>query len=293
MAGNSKRLGKGLGAIFGEDIDSVINDIASNNDSEIKGDSSLLKISEIRTNPYQPRKHFDEEALKELSLSIKEHGVFQPILVRKSSISGYELIAGERRLRASKLAKLKEIPAIVLDFDDKAMMEISLLENVQREDLSVIEEAEAYEKLIKNLDYTQEELAKRLGKSRTHITNILRLLKLPAEIREMLDKNLLSFGHARALVNIEDEELQKELAQKVLNDDLSVREIEKLAQKAKKDPKPQKEKKEDPFIANVRHTLANKLATRVELSNKAITIHFNNTDDLNRILEAMGALEED
>ena len=174
---NNARLGKGLSSIFGQDVSKVLDDI-QNGDMEVeRQEQSKIPVDEIRPNPYQPRKVFDDEALKELSSSIKQHGVFTPILVKKS-IQGYDLIAGERRLRASKLAGLQDIPAIIVDFDDQEMMEIALLENIQREDLNVIEEAKAYEKLIQRLGYTQEQLAHRVGKSREHITNLLRLLKL-------------------------------------------------------------------------------------------------------------------
>ena len=178
MAKHENGLGKGLegmGNVFGVSIDEMLDEISSGSG---ENGSVKLPIDKIRRNPYQPRKTFDEEKLQELAQSIKEHGVFQPILVREA-IEGYELVAGERRLRASKIAGLNEIPAIVVKFDEQQMMEISLLENIQREDLSPIEEALAYEELINKLDYTQEKLAHRLGKSRSNITNMLRLLKLP------------------------------------------------------------------------------------------------------------------
>ncbi len=283
-----KRLGKGLSAIFGDDIDAVLEDIA-NNESDIKGQKSSLDLNSIRPNPYQPRKVFDEEALKELAESIKEHGVFQPILVRKA-ISGYELIAGERRLRASKMAGLETIPAIILDFNDQEMMEISLLENIQREDLSIIEEAKAYEKLIENLHYTQEELAKRVAKSRSYITNTLRLLKLSDEVQELLNNKSLSYGHARALINIEDENSQVELAKRAVKEGLTVREIEKLA-KAKKD-KPVKKKDKDPYFEDVRHRLEEKLSTSVDITSHNLNIHYRDVDDLNRILEILDCVED-
>ena len=169
---------KGLGTLFGQDIDDVLNDI---NGKPTTG-SIKLKVSEIKPNPYQPRTTFDPAALQELADSIKEVGVFTPLLVRKA-INGYELIAGERRLRAAKLAKITEVPCIIKEFNDKEMMEISILENIQREDLSPIEEAKAYEQLQKKYEYTQELLAKRIGKSRAYITNTLRLLKLPSKVQ--------------------------------------------------------------------------------------------------------------
>ena len=201
---NNARLGKGLSSIFGQDVSKVLDDI-QNGDMEVeRQEQSKIPVDEIRPNPYQPRKVFNDEALKELSSSIKQHGVFTPILVKKS-IQGYDLIAGERRLRASKLAGLKDIPAIIVDFDDQEMMEIALLENIQREDLNVIEEAKAYEKLIQRLGYTQEQLAHRVGKSREHITNLLRLLKLPEDVQEYVVSKQLSMGHVRALLGLKTE----------------------------------------------------------------------------------------
>ena len=290
MAANRK-LGKGLGAIFGDDLDSVLDEITKGKD-EIEGEKVGLKISDIRPNPYQPRKIFDETALKELSDSIKERGVFQPILVRKS-LKGYELIAGERRLKASKLAGLKEIPAIVLDFNDTDMMEVSLLENVQREDLTPIEEAQAYSQIIQKLDYTQEELAKRIGKSRVYITNTLRLLRLPTKVQELVNDGKLSYGHARALLGISDEEKILELANRVVNEGLTVRDIETIV-KAKNEPKAPKVKtKPNPYLTNVRRNLEDKLSTKVDVDKKKIVIHYSSTKDLNRILEILNCLDED
>lgn len=284
------RLGKGLGAIFGDNIDSVLDEI-SNGESEIKGSSADIAIKDIRTNPYQPRKTFDKQALEELSASIKEHGVFQPLLVRKA-LKGYELIAGERRLRASKLAGLKEVPCLIVDFDDRDMMEISILENIQREDLSALEEAEAYEQLINKLDYTQDELAKRLGKSRPYVANTLRLQKLPGDIKELLSKGKISAGHARALLNVEDEAKALEIASEAAKRGLSVREVENKVKSLDK-KKVTKTKDKDPYLEAVRRTMESKFGTGVALTSKTITISYANTDDLNRILEIMDCLEEE
>ena len=280
-----KRNGSGLSSVFGEDVDAILNEI-----SESSGEKNTfsLKIREIRPNPYQPRKNFDEEALKELTDSIREHGVFQPIIVRKS-LSGYELIAGERRLRASKNAGLTDIPAIVVEMDDKDMMEISLLENIQREDLNILEEAAAYQQLIEKLGYTQEELAKRVGKSRTHITNILRMRKLPAGIQKLVSEGKISFGHARALLGSEDEDLQTQIAGRIVKEGLSVREVEKLLRRK---PKLPPVKKEDPYLRDVKNTLERKYGTSVEITKKAITIRYADNEDLNRILELMDAIEK-
>jgi len=289
----NKKLGKGLGAIFGDDINSVLDEISrSGNDERVVGEKSI-KISDIRTNPYQPRKVFDKQALEELAESIKQHGVFTPILVRKS-LNGYELIAGERRLRASKLAKLEEIPATIVDFDDRSMMEIALLENIQREDLNVVEEANGYNQLIKKLGYTQEELATRLGKSRVYITNILRLLKLPASILKMISDGKLSYGHARALITLDDESAMKEIANRIVEEKLSVREVEKLVNNYKNpiSDTQKKEKKEDPFIKDITRNIERKLSTKVEIKKHQINIDYNGVDDLNRILELLGLIEK-
>ena len=286
----AKKLGKGLGEIFGDNIDSVLDEI-SKGTSDVKGDKLLINVSEIRPNPYQPRKLFDEEALKDLSASIKEKGVFTPILVRKS-LKGYELIAGERRLKASKMAGLKEIPAMVVDFDDANMMEVSLLENVQRENLTPIEEAEAYDNIIKRLNYTQDELSKKVGKSRAYITNSLRILKLPTRVRTYVNDGKLSLGHAKALLAFEDEDKINEVADRVIKDDLTVRDVEKLA-KDKPTVKKKKEVVVDPYMESVRKNLENKFQTGVELDSKKIVLHYNDVDDLNRILEIMDCLEKD
>jgi len=286
----AKKLGKGLGEIFGDNIDSVLDEI-SKGISDVKGDKLLISVSEIRPNPYQPRKLFDEEALKDLSASIKEKGVFTPILVRKS-LKGYELIAGERRLKASKMAGLKEIPAMVVDFDDANMMEVSLLENVQRENLTPIEEAEAYDNIIKRLNYTQDELSKKVGKSRAYIANSLRILKLPTRVRAYVNDGKLSLGHAKALLAFEDEDKINEIADRVIKEDLTVRDVEKLA-KDKPTVKKKKEVVVDPYMESVRKNLENKFQTGVELDGKKIVLHYNDVDDLNRILEIMDCLEKD
>ena len=287
-----KKLKRGLDEIFGQDIDSFLDDI-SNNSTEYKGTSrSELNISEIRPNPYQPRKEFDEAGLKELADSIKTNGVFQPILVRQS-LSGYELVAGERRLRASKLAGKKTIPAIIVDFNDQQMMEISLLENIQRKDLTPIEEASAYDQLIRKLNYTQDELAKRIGKSRTNVTNMLRLLNLPDEIKKMVNEGELSYGHARTLLSLDDERKMVEIAERTRKEGLSVRQLEDLCKK-KDTKKPGKDKPEqkDPFMEDVRNRLQRKYGTKVEIKNKCISIRYNDIDDLNRILEIMNVIED-
>lgn len=250
-----------------------------------------VDLDELRSNPYQPRKNFDEESLKELASSIKEHGVFQPIIAKKS-IKGYEIIAGERRVKASKLAGLTTIPAIIKDFSDEEMMEIALLENLQRENLSALEEAEAYNSLKTRLNLTHEELAKKVGKSRSHITNMLGLLTLPSEIKDEVVKGEISMGHARVLSKLEDKEQAITLADKVINENLSVRRLEELTiskeeyHRKKELPKRKttKQANEYSYLAN---DLCEKLGTKVKIKENKLEINFTNANDLTRILEIM------
>lgn len=288
---NNARLGKGLSSIFGQDVSKVLDDI-QNGDMEVESQQqSKIPVNEIRPNPYQPRKVFDDEALKELSSSIKQHGVFTPILVKKS-IQGYDLIAGERRLRASKLAGLEDIPAIIVDFDDQEMMEIALLENIQREDLNVIEEAKAYEKLIQRLGYTQEQLAHRVGKSREHITNLLRLLKLPEDVQEYVVNKQLSMGHVRALLGLKTESSMRKVAKQAIDQGLSVRKVEQIV-KDINNKKPVEKPKEDIYVKAAKEKLQEFFQTSVSISKNSISIHYENKEDLNRVLELLNLVEEE
>lgn len=288
---NNARLGKGLSSIFGQDVSKVLDDI-QNGDMEVeRQEQSKIPVDEIRPNPYQPRKVFNDEALKELSSSIKQHGVFTPILVKKS-IQGFDLIAGERRLRASKLAGLKDIPAIIVDFDDQEMMEIALLENIQREDLNVIEEAKAYEKLIQRLGYTQEQLAHRVGKSREHITNLLRLLKLPEDVQEYVVSKQLSMGHVRALLGLKTEANMRKVAKQSIDQGLSVRKVEQIV-KDTNNKKTIEKPKEDIYVKAAKEKLQEFFQTSVSISKNAISIHYENKEDLNRILELLNLVEEE
>lgn len=288
---NNARLGKGLTSIFGQDVSKVLDDI-QNGDMEVeRQEQSKIPVDEIRPNPYQPRKVFNDEALKELSSSIKQHGVFTPILVKKS-IQGYDLIAGERRLRASKLAGLKDIPAIIVDFDDQEMMEIALLENIQREDLNVIEEAKAYEKLIQRLGYTQEQLAHRVGKSREHITNLLRLLKLPEDVQEYVVSKQLSMGHVRALLGLKTEANMRKVAKQAIDQGLSVRKVEQIV-KDTNNKKTIEKPKEDIYVKAAKEKLQEFFQTSVSISKNAISIHYENKEDLNRVLELLNLVEEE
>lgn len=280
----NKKLGKGLDAIFGENLSQILEEMQQDETNQ----RNEIKIIEIRPNPYQPRKNFDDSKIKELAQSIQEHGVFTPILVRKG-ITGYELIAGERRLRACKEVNLETIPAIVLELNDEEMMEISVLENIQREDLNAIEEASAYNTLLVNLKYTQEQLAKRLGKSRTHITNMLRILRLPQEVQQMVMDEKLTMGHVRPLITLDDEHKMITLADKIIKEGLSVREVEQLLKPTVTKAKP--EVKPDIFLENVKQIMENKLQTKTEVTKNKLIIHYEDVDDLNRILEVLDCLE--
>ena len=283
MENKKRALGRGLEQLFNTDnldleqIEKQIYDTATT--EEIKE----ISLDELRVNPYQPRQIFDEEALNELASSIKEHGVFQPIIVKKS-VKGYEIIAGERRFRASKLAGKTTIPAIVRAFTDEQMMEIALLENLQRENLNVMEEAKAYKQMIDKLDLTQEELAKKVGKSRSHITNILGLLRLPEEVTTLIEKKELSMGHARVLSKLEDKNEVIRIAQKVVDESLPVREIERLTEgnTYEKKVKIERKKKNNDY-RYVEELLTEKLDTRVRI--KEHKIDEDSKDDVLRPIE--------
>ncbi len=288
MVKNSKEpkkrgLGRGLEALFDES-------------PQVQETEEITEISldEIRPNPYQPRKTFDNKSLKELSESIKENGVFQPIIIRKS-VNGYEIIAGERRFRASKLAKKKTIPAIIRDFDEAQMMEVAVLENLQREDLTPLEEAQAYEMLQKNLGLTQAEVSKRLGKSRPYIANYLRLLTLPQKTKRLLQRGELSMGQARTLLGLKDKDSIDDLARKVVKNGITVRQLESLVAKLnEKEKKPKKKAiKKSAFIRTSESHLTDKFGTSVNITegkkgNGHLAIDFASTDELNRILDLLG-----
>lgn len=294
METKRKALGRGLEELFNsenlelEKIESRIMEGAT------KDEIVEINLSELRSNPYQPRKIFDEEALKELSDSIKVYGVFQPIIVKKS-IKGYDIIAGERRVKASKMAGLTTIPAIVRDFSDEQMMQIALLENLQRENLTAIEEATAYKDIIAALQITQDDLARKLGKSRSHITNMLGLLKLPLEVQDMILKNEISMGHARVLSKLENVSDITELSDKIVKDNLSVRELESMVDSTYKrnveiKKKPKKVTSEYKYIEEA---LENKLGTKVKVTNNKIQISYSSDLDLNRIIELLNINVED
>jgi ParB family chromosome partitioning protein len=279
----AKGLGKGLNAFFNE---------ASKEETVQE-----IKLKELRPNPYQPRKTFQQESIDELRDSIIEHGILQPIVVRKS-IKGYEIVVGERRFRAAKEAKLETIPAVVRELTEQQMMELAVLENLQREDLNPIEEGQAYQTLIEKLKLTQEEVAKRLGKSRPHITNHIRLLSLPPKIQEFISKGSISMGHGRALLGLRQKAKLPVLVEKVINEGLNVRQLERLIQQlnenvSRETKKP--EKKKDVFLQQREHSLRERFGTTVNIvqnKNKGkIEIEFFSQEDLERILEMLGQNE--
>ncbi|MFQ6792669.1 ParB/RepB/Spo0J family partition protein [Thomasclavelia sp.] len=285
----NKRLGKGLDAIFGGDITSLIDDIEHNTPASKQ---VQVPLDQIRPNPYQPRKLFDEEKLQELAVSIREHGVFQPVIL-KASIQGYEIVAGERRCRAAKIAGLDQIPAIIVEFTDQQMMEIALLENIQREDLNSIEEAQAYQQMMERLNLTQEELGKRIGKSRSYIANTLRLLQLPEKIQNYVLEGKLSMGHARCLITLSKEKAES-IAKRCIDENLSVRDVENIVKgielgKSRRNAPKVEKPKEYKYVEDI---LRKKFRTKIKVDEKTVTIKYTDTKDLNRILELMGVIEE-
>ncbi len=287
MEQKKKALGKGLEELFSSevlDFDTFESNIMENTSSD---EVMEIPVNEVRPNPYQPRKTFNEDALNELAESIKNYGVFQPIIVKKG-IKGYDLIAGERRLRASRIAGMEKIPAIVKDFTDEQMREISLLENIQRENLTAIELAWAYKGIIDNLDITQEDLAKKIGKSRSHITNTLGLLNLPEEVQKKILDGDISMGHARVLSKMEDEEEVTTLADKVIRNNISVHDLEEISKKEDiKKRMPVTRKRIDTDYFHIENELRDILGTKVKVDKKKVCIYFENVNDLNRILDIM------
>ena len=280
-----KGLGRGLESLF--KVDSI--------EVEITKEDMVLDISieALRPNPYQPRKTFSPESLEELKKSIIENGILQPIIIRKSLIKGYEIVAGERRYRAAREAGLKTVPAVVRDFDDKQMMELALLENLQRENLSPIEEAEAYSVIMDKLGYTQEEIADKMGKSRSHVANHLRLLTLPEQLQQLVSSDKVSYGHAKVLLGLKDKNEMLKVAKKVLELGLSVRQLEELIKKEKQ-KKPVNKEKYVPsehvqyFVQeqteNIREKLGTKVIININNDKGKIEIDFMSLEDLERII---------
>ena len=285
-----RALGRGLEELFNNepmDIEKVEERIL---ETTTKDEIIEVNLTDLRSNPYQPRQIFDTEKLEELAESIKKFGVIQPIIIKKS-IKGYEIIAGERRVKASLLAGKTTIPVVIRDFDDADMMQIALLENLQRENLNVLEEADAYKSIIEKLEITQEELGKRLGKSRSHITNMLGLLTLPDEVQKSLGNKEISMGHARIISKLENKEQQINLAKKVSDDELSVRQLEELTKSNERFIRTHEiSKKSRPSSTDyeyIQEELCEKLGTKVRITSNKIEISFVNGNDLNRLLEIM------
>ncbi len=289
-------LGRGLGALLENAPD--LSNKSNGEDKSAIGSVSLISIQDIEANPFNPRTHFEQEALEELSKSIEVHGIIQPLTLRSTGRGKYQLISGERRFRASQIAGLTEVPAYVRVANDQEMLEMALVENIQREDLNAIEVALSYQRLIEECSLTQEQMSQKIAKSRSSITNHLRLLKLPAEIQKSVRDGQISMGHARALVSAGEEELQLELHERVLNEQLSVRELEVMIRdgvSVTKTP-PTKSTPAILSINSVQRDFCNhysdKTSTRVEIKKAAngsgkITIQFNSEVDLNRIIEIL------
>ena len=295
METKKKALGKGLEQLFSNNVIDFDN-FEDNVVEENKNDVTEINIDEIRSNPYQPRKTFDSETLNELAKSIEQYGVVQPVIVKKS-IKGYELVAGERRTKAAKIAGLKKIPAIVKDFDDQEMMEIALIENIQREDLNPMDEALSISNIIKLKGYTQEEFASKFGKSRTYVTNLLGLLKLPEEVKRLVEKRAISMSHARVLSKIDDEDKVNELAKKIVTDEISVRDLERMSQDVKNESLKSRVSSSkrigDHKFRMYENIIMDNLDTKVRVGAKKIEIYFDGVDELNAILDKMNIKVEE
>lgn len=287
-------LGRGLGALL-DDSSSSPSNVGGRSKSWAPSGVAEIIIKEIETNPFQPRTHFDQEALEELAESIRVQGIIQPLTVRKLSAGKYQLIAGERRLQASKLAGLTKVPAYIRAADDQQMLEMALIENIQRENLNAIEIALSYQRLLSECDLKQEELGDRVGKNRSTVTNYLRLLKLPPDIQIALRDKKLTMGHARALLGVENADQQLEVYRRIVSQDLSVRQVEalvKLIANGRKPATPKDEKATSPEISKLQSQLASHFGTKVVVNansnNKGeIKIPFVSVQDLNRILEIL------
>ena len=261
--GKKFALGKGLSALIPEDL------VESEQQDE-KG-KMLIPLNEIRNDNNQPRKAFDNDKIAELTESIKTHGIIQPLILRKSDDGLYVIVAGERRWRAAKMAGLKDVPAIVMELSEKDVLEISLIENIQRQDLNPIEEASAYKKLLSDFNLTQEDLSKRIGKSRTAITNTMRLMNLDIRVQQYIIEGIITEGHGRALLGIKDKEIQYELSQKVIDENLSVRELERLVKRileGKTSEEKETNNELNPYYKEIKNQLQSYFGTKVNISNK-------------------------
>ncbi|MDU1006273.1 MAG: ParB/RepB/Spo0J family partition protein [Clostridium butyricum] len=282
--GKKFALGKGLSALIPEDV-------VETEQQDEKG-KMLIPLNEIRNDNNQPRKAFDNDKIAELTESIKTHGIIQPLILRKSDDGLYVIVAGERRWRAAKMAGLKDVPAIVMELSEKDVLEISLIENIQRQDLNPIEEASAYKKLLSDFNLTQEDLSKRIGKSRTAITNTMRLMNLDIRVQQYIIEGIITEGHGRALLGIKDKEIQYELSQKVIDENLSVRELERLVKRileGKTSEEKETNNELNPYYKEIKNQLQSYFGTKVNISNKnnkgKIEIEYYSEDDLQRILD--------
>ena len=294
MENKRKALGKGLEQLFSGEAFNLEEFEKNVVDNANKDEILMINLNELRSNPYQPRKVFDKELLEGLASSIKEYGILEPIIVKKS-IKGYEIVAGERRSIAAKMAGLSEVPANIRDFNDEEMMSIALLENIQRENLNIIEEALAYKKMIEVMHITQEELSTKVGKSRSHITNILGILKLPSKVQDLVLNNKITMGHARCLSKLEDESEIFSLAQDIVNKNLSVRELEDIINdnnSVKKVPI-KRHVQVDERHNVVQSIMREKIGTMVKINNNKIVIPYDSDKDLERILEILNIEIED
>ena len=286
MESKKKALGKGLEQLFTNniiDFDNFEKEIVTENQNNV----TMIKLDEIRSNPYQPRKTFNEDSLKELAVSIKEYGIVQPVIVKKS-IRGYELIAGERRCKASRLAGLTEIPAIIKEFTDQEMMEIALIENIQREDLNPIDEAKSVMNIIKIRGFTQDEFATKFGKSRSYITNLLGLLKLPEKIQKMVINKEISASHARVLSKLDDEIQIEAIAYRIINERLNVRELEDIVNnKEIVKRKPIMVQEKEPKFRIYENVISDKIGNKVKINRNKLEISFDSVKDLERIMEIL------
>lgn len=287
-----KGLGKGLGSLFSDNDIKEVTSVPKKEEKKSGGDITTVRMTQIEPNKKQPRSNFDEEKIASLAESIKEHGLIQPIIITPANNNMYKIVAGERRWRAAKKAKLKEIPALIRDYSDEQVAEIALIENLQRENLNPIEEAVGYNLLMDEFNLTQEVISQRVGKSRSAVANSLRLLSLEKEIQKLLIDGLITSGHARAVLSLEDKELRKALAKKIIDDNLNVRQAEALAKQLQKKT-PAKKKKEktayDIEIENIQNKLSSAMGTKVSINHTPkkgkIEIEYYGNDDLNRILE--------
>ncbi|MCC5917146.1 MAG: ParB/RepB/Spo0J family partition protein [Cryomorphaceae bacterium] len=291
MANRKTGLGKGLSALLKDPNTQSANDPGAR---EVISGTLLIDINDIEPNPFQPRIHFAREQLEELSVSIAQLGIIQPITVRKTESGNFQIISGERRWRASKMAGLKEIPAYVRLADDQGMLEMALVENIQRQDLDAIEVAISYKRLIDECAITQEEMSDRIGKKRSTVTNYLRLLKLPPIIQAGIRDKMLGMGHARALINLDDEKKQLQIYKKIIAEDLSVRQVEELVRVQKDSSQPKKTTKTSLPSAHLklRDQLEGFLGSKVQISRSnngrgKLTINFSSDEDLSRIVEIL------